>query len=165
MTMWNPFAKHHAEPPSKDQEPSDNATSHSDQNVNPISGKFIKDRKFHSEFAEIEMMNSVAVATLTETELTQDEGVEKLAALLLDMKETGAHHFVLDIQNIQYMDSMCLGCLVESLNSMASHGGRIALVNTTHSVQSMFRMTRLDRVFSICHDVMQAIEEVERKSA
>lgn len=165
MTMWKFFAKHHTEPPSKDREAPEKAASHSDQDENPISGKILKDRIFHSEIAEIEMMNSVAVATLTETELTQDEGVEKLAALLLDMKETGARHFVLDIQNIRYMDSMCLGCLVESLNSMASHGGRIALVNTTHSVQSMFRMTRLDRVFSICHDVMHAIEEVERKSA
>lgn len=165
MTMWKPFAKHHTEAPLKDREPPDNAASHSDQDVNPIPGKIPKDRIFHSEIAEIEMMNSVAVATLTETELTQDDGVEKLAALLLDLKETGARHFVLDIQNIQYMDSMCLGCLVESLNSMASHGGRIALVNTTHSVQSMFRMTRLDRVFSICHDVMHAIEEVQRKSA
>ena len=165
MVMWNPFAKSHKDTPAKSQEPQDTGASHSDQDVNPVSGKILKDRKFHSEIAEIELMNSVAVATLTETELTQDDGVEKLAALLLDMKETGAHHFVLDIQNIQYMDSMCLGCLVESLNSMASHGGRIALVNTTHSVQSMFRMTRLDRVFSICHDVMQAIEEIERKSA
>ena len=165
MTMWKPFAKTHTDPPSSDQEPPDNAASHSEKDENQDSDEILKDRIFHSEIAEIEMMNSVAVATLTETELTQDEGVEKLAALLLDLKETGAHHFVLDIQNIQYMDSMCLGCLVESLNSMASHGGRIALVNTTQSVQSMFRMTRLDRVFSICHDVMHAIEEVERKSA
>ncbi len=165
MAMWKPFAKSHEEAPTKRQDPPDNAASHSDQEGNPDSDKVLKIRKFHSEIAEIELINSVAVATLTETELTQDDGVEKLAALLLDMKETGAHHFVLDIQNIQYMDSMCLGCLVESLNSMASHGGRIALVNTTHSVQSMFRMTRLDRVFSICHDVMQAIDEIERKSA
>ena len=93
MAMWKPFAKSHKESP-------DNSASHSDPDVPPILGKFLKDRKFHSEYAEIEMMNSVAVATLTETELTQDDGVEKLAALLLDMKETGAHHFVLDIQNI-----------------------------------------------------------------
>ncbi len=165
MAMWKPFAKSHEEAPAKRQDAPDNAASHSDQDVSPITGELIKDRKFHSEIAEIELMNSVAVATLTETELTQDDGVEKLAALLLDMKETGAHHFVLDIQNIQYMDSMCLGCLVESLNSMASHGGRIALVNTTHSVQSMFRMTRLDRVFFICRDVLHAIVEMERKSA
>ncbi len=165
MAMWKPFAKNHEDEPAKRQDPSHIDTSHSDPDVPPIFSKLLKDRKFHSEFAEIELMNSVAVATLTETELTQDEGVEKLAALLLDLKETGAHHFILDIQNIQYMDSMCLGCLVESLNSMASHGGRIALVNTTHSVQSMFRMTRLDRVFFICRDVLHAIEEIERKSA
>lgn len=162
--MWKLFEKHQE---SKANSPKSSAekSSHPDQGEVLIPGTINKDRLYHSEIAEIEMMNSVAIATLTETELTQDEGVEKLAALLFDMKETGARHFILDIQNIQYMDSMCLGCLVESLNSMASHGGKIALVNTAHSVQSMFRMTRLDRVFIICHDVMHAIEQMERKSA
>ena len=136
-----------------------------DPGKSPVHGKISKARICHSEIAEIEMVNSVAIATLTETELTQDEGVEKLAALLLDMKETGAQHFILDIQNIQYMDSMCLGCLVESLNTMATHGGKIALVNTAGSVQSLFRMTRLDRVFPICRDVMHAIDTVEREAA
>lgn len=162
--MWKLFAKHQ-ESTANSPKSSVEKSSHPDQGEVLIPGTINKDRLYHSEIAEIEMMNSVAIATLTETELTQDEGVEKLAALLFDMKETGARHFILDIQNIQYMDSMCLGCLVESLNSMASHGGKIALVNTAHSVQSMFRMTRLDRVFIICHDVMHAIEQMERKSA
>ncbi len=39
---------------------------------------------------------SVAVATLTITELTQDEGAEQLAELLQIMRETGAGNFVLD---------------------------------------------------------------------
>ena len=61
------------------------------------------------------------------------------------------------------MDSACLGCLVEALNRMAKSGGKIALANTAGSVQSLFRMTQLDRVFPICADVMAALTAVEKR--
>ena len=70
---------------------------------------------------------------------------------------------MLDIQNVQFMDSACLGCLVEALNLMSETGGKIALANPDHAVASLFRLTRLDRIFPICHDVMSALEAVEGK--
>jgi anti-anti-sigma factor len=60
------------------------------------------------------------------------------------------------------MDSACLGCLVEALNKLASSGGKIALANTANSVQYLFKMTQLDRVFPICSDVMAALAALER---
>ena len=115
--------------------------------------------------ATIDFIGPVAVATLTVTELTQDEGVVQLTELLDDLAQSGARHFVLDVCNVQHMDSSCLGCMVEALNRMAANGGRIALVNADHSVAYLFRMTRLDRVFPICSDVMAALDAMERASA
>ncbi len=115
--------------------------------------------------ATIDFIGPVAVATLTVTELTQDDGVVQLTELLDDLAQSGAKHFVLDVCNVQHMDSSCLGCLVEALNRMAADGGRIALVNADHSVAYLFRMTRLDRVFPICSDVMAALDAMERASA
>ena len=113
--------------------------------------------------AEIEMMGQTAVATFTVTELSQETGAEQLADLLLQLAETGAMHFVLDVQSVQYMDTTCLGVLVQALNKMAANGGRIALANPNHSVHYIFRLTRLDRVFMICSNVMAALDAVERK--
>ena len=115
--------------------------------------------------ASISFIGPVAVATLTVTELTQDDGVVQLTELLDELAHSGARHFVLDVCNVQHMDSSCLGCLVEALNRLAASGGRIALVNADHGVQYLFRMTRLDRVFPICSDVMAALDAVERASA
>ena len=47
---------------------------------------------------------------------------------------------------------------------MAKTAGKIALANTANSVQYLFRMTQLDRLFPICADVMAAITAVERVS-
>ena len=115
--------------------------------------------------AETEMMGQTAVATLTTTELSQEQAAEQLAELLHELSETGAMHFVLDVQNVQYMDTACLGCLVEALNRLSVCGGRIALVNPNQSVHYVFRLTRLDRVFRMCPDVMSALEAVEGRMA
>ena len=115
-----------------------------------------------NRIAEVQHMGQTAVATLTVTELTQEKGVELLTDLLDELAESGAKHFVLDIQNVQFMDSACLGCLVEALNRLSKSGGKIALANTANSVQYLFRMTQLDRVFPICTDVMAAITAIER---
>ena len=76
---------------------------------------------------------------------------------------SGVRHVVLDLQNVQYMDSMCVGVLVELLTTLKEAGGRIALVNASTNVEYLFTLTRLDRVFPICRDVMKAIEVVERE--
>ncbi|MBT8484870.1 MAG: STAS domain-containing protein [Phycisphaerae bacterium] len=114
-----------------------------------------------TDIAEVKSVGGVAVATLTTTELTQEAGADQLASLLLDLAETGATHFVLDVQNVQYMDTACLGCLVQALNSLAARGGRIALASLNLNVQSVFKLTRLDRVFPIRADVMSALDAVE----
>jgi len=111
--------------------------------------------------AEVEVIGSTAVATLTVTELSRDIGAEELAELLVKLAETGALHFVLDVQNVQYMDSACLGCMVQALNTLAARGGRIAVVNPNHSVHYIFKLTRLDRVFRVCSTVPAALQAVE----
>lgn len=111
--------------------------------------------------AEVEIIGSTAVATMTVTELSQQEGADRLSSLLDEVAQTGALHIVLDVQAVHYMDTACLGCLVQALNNLAERGGRIALANPNHSVHYVFRLTRLDRVFRICSNVMSAIEAVE----
>lgn len=77
---------------------------------------------------------------------------------------TRPRHLVLDLQNVEYMDSGAIGALVSLLTQLHKVGGRIALVNTQRNVQFLFKLTRLDRLFPICNDVMRAIEVVERGS-
>jgi anti-sigma B factor antagonist len=148
--MWNPFGKRNdasGEPP-RELTP-------------PHAGEFHKACPAGQLIAEIEVIGETAVATFTETELTQESGAEQLADLLQVMAETGAIYFVLDVQSVQFMDTTCLGCLVEALNQLVAQGGRIALANSNHNVDYIFRLTRLDRVFRICADVPSALQAVE----
>ena len=152
--MWNPFSRRE-----------NTATVNAPEHLRPgyVRGNASgAPGTMNNRIAEVQRIGPTAVATLTVTELTQEQGVSMLAELLDDLSQSGATHFVLDIQNVQFMDSACLGCLVEALNRLASNGGRIALANTANSVQYLFKMTQLDRVFPICADVMAAMTAVEK---
>ncbi len=118
--------------------------------------------KVSSSIATIDRIGPTAVATLTVTALATSHGVGLLMELFDDVSQSGARSLVLDLQNLEYMDSVCLGCLVQALNHAVQDGGRIALVNTDSNVQELFRITQLSRLFPVCHDVPSALTAIER---
>ncbi len=160
--MWNPFSSASSKPrDGETSETPDPALPLQRSELTPLSSELENDAT-REEIAEIEIMGVTAVATLTVTDLTQEDGAEQLADLLEEMAQTGAVYFVLDMQAVQMMDTTCLGCMVEALNNLASRGGRIALASPNHNVHYVFRLTRLDRVFNICSDVPAALKIVEQ---
>jgi len=144
--MWSPFSRKSRRPHGR----TDPALEHGwASNVNNC-------------IATIDRIGPTAVATLMVETLSTQQGVNLLMELFDEVSQFGAQSPVLDMQNLQYMDSVCLGCLVQSLNHAVEGGGRIALVNPNHSVHYVFRLTRLDHVFSICSSVMAALEAVDQ---
>ncbi|MHC5009044.1 MAG: STAS domain-containing protein [Planctomycetota bacterium] len=115
--------------------------------------------------ATIDHLGPTAVATLTVSALARSEGVAGLMGLFQAVSRSGARCFILDIQNLEYMDSACLGCLVKALNFAIADGGRIALANADEGIQSLFRTTALDRRFPIFQNVASALTSVERASS
>ncbi len=115
-----------------------------------------------NRIANIDNVGTTAVATLTVTTLGTAKGVALLTNLFSDVSHSGARSLVLDIQNLEYMDSVCLGCLIKALNHAVHDGGRIAVVNAEGNIQDLFRIARMDRLFPICHDVPTALAAIER---
>lgn len=121
-----------------------------------------------SDLATFDRFGVTIVATLQERTLSGNEAAALVVALTDRLTEPGqmpARHVVLDLQNVEYMDSACIGVLVELLTRLQKAGGRVALVNAAANVECLFKLTRLDRLFPICRDVMRAIEAVERQVA
>ena len=115
-----------------------------------------------AKLAEIERVGRLAVVTILLDELTQTDGAERLADLLDQIVASGERNIVLDLQNVSFIDSSTIGCLVETLNQLTRCGGRIALVNPASNVAHLFRITRLDRVFPMCSNVLAGIQLIER---
>jgi len=120
----------------------------------------------NQNLAVIDRLGETAVVTMTVEALAGDEMALALRELLMGAYQQGNKHFILDLQNVSAMDSVCVGVLVEVLTQMQQTRGvgRIALVNADGNVAYLFRITRLDRVFPICRDVMTALSAVEHTS-
>lgn len=66
-----------------------------------------------------------------------------------------AHHLVIDLSAVEFLDSTGLGVLVGGLKKVRSRGGTLRLVCTQERLLKIFRITGLAKVFEI-HDTPEA---------
>ena len=71
--------------------------------------------------------------------------------------QDGAGEFVVDFQQVDYIDSGGLGSLVSSLRQIRQVEGDIKVSGLTDQVRSVFELTRLHRIFEIFEDNSQAV--------
>jgi len=64
---------------------------------------------------------------------------------------------VLDMTNLEFIDSMGLGALVMALKAMLAKGGDIRLAALSPEVRSLVELTRLDKIFDIHETVDTAV--------
>ena len=63
---------------------------------------------------------------------------------------------VLDLGNVNFMDSSGLGAIVALGKSLAEGGGELKLANITPQVRTVFELTRLHQAFEIYDTVEEA---------
>ncbi len=82
---------------------------------------------------------------------------EELSKLLTDQAVEGV---ILDLENINYMDSTGLGELVGYLSRFQDSGKRLKLVNPNQTVIKLLQLTRLDLVFKVYTSEEKALEDM-----
>lgn len=73
--------------------------------------------------------------------------------------------FVLDLSQVQYIDSGGLGALVAVLTSARAAGGDLRLTGMNQRVSRLLKITRLDRVFRTHSSVEVAINAFHARAA
>ncbi len=75
---------------------------------------------------------------------------------------------ILDMRNIVFVDSSGLGSLITCLRKLGNGSGGLRLFGLNHTVQSMFELMRMHRVFVVCDNEAQALAslaDVEKGAA
>ncbi len=81
---------------------------------------------------------------------------EQLKALL------GPYLTVVDLSDVEFMDSTGLGVLVGAHTESAARGGGLALVGPQLRVQKILRITKLHKVFTVYNTLEDLNAEVAR---
>ncbi len=69
-------------------------------------------------------------------------------------------HLILDLEGVDFIDSSGLAALVSGLKSTREVGGSLKLVGLNENTMKVFKLTRLDRVFTFYDQLDQAISDL-----
>jgi anti-sigma B factor antagonist len=71
----------------------------------------------------------------------------------------GASNLLLDFSTVKFLSSQTLGMLLKIHNKLFQSGGSIVLCGLKKDLYKIFRLTRLDQVFTFHDTVQNAVEE------
>ena len=78
----------------------------------------------------------------------ETDNVAAFRSAIIPMLDKSAH-FVIDLSDVEFMDSTGLGSMLSCLRIVKSKGGSLRLCNLTPEVEQLFEMVMMDRVFEI----------------
>ena len=89
--------------------------------------------------------------------LTADRFDERLPDIIRRMVGQDARVFVLDLREVSYMDSTCIGELVSGLLTVRKSGGTLLLASPTPRIERLLMVAGLTSVFQTFRSEQEAV--------
>ena len=97
--------------------------------------------------------------------ITVGEGNIALRELVRDLADQGHKRVVLNLSQVQYVDSSGVGELVKTHTTVRNQGGQMKLASLSQRVSDLLHMTRLSTVFDIHNDEASALASFSESSS
>jgi anti-sigma B factor antagonist len=94
--------------------------------------------------------------------ITLGEGSVTLRDAVKDVLAKGAKNILLNLADVDYIDSSGLGELVSAYTSVKNQGGELKLLHLTTKVHDLLQITKLYTVFDIKDDETSAVGSFTR---
>lgn len=102
-------------------------------------------------------LDDVVILDLT-GRITIGEGTLTLRAQIKTLLDGGQTKFLLNLADVDYIDSSGLGELVTSFTTVRSKGGQLKLLNLTRRVRDLLQITKLLTVFEAFDSETEALK-------
>jgi len=89
--------------------------------------------------------------------ITLGEGTMAIRNTVKDVLKGGGKKIILNLANVNYIDSSGIGELVSSYTTVTNQGGHLKLVNLTKKIQELLAITKLLTVFQVFDSEQAAI--------
>lgn len=89
--------------------------------------------------------------------ITLGEGTMSVRNAVLDALQGGANKIILNLADINYIDSSGVGELVSSYTTTVNRGGKLKLLKLTNKLRELLTITKLLTVFEIFDDESAAL--------
>jgi anti-sigma B factor antagonist len=96
--------------------------------------------------------------------ITLGEGNVMLREIVREFVESGRKRILLNLGEVEYVDSAGVGELVKTYTTVRNQGGQLKLVNLSKRVRDLLQMTRLYTVFDVEKEEATAIKSFDSPS-
>jgi len=93
--------------------------------------------------------------------ITMGEGTLIVRERIKKLLDAGDRKFLLNLSDVDYIDSSGLGELVTSFTTVRNQGGQLKLLNLTRRVQDLLQITKLLTVFEVFDSESEAIKSLK----
>jgi anti-sigma B factor antagonist len=93
--------------------------------------------------------------------ITMGEGTLVLRDQIQRLLAAGDRKFLLNLADVDYIDSSGLGELVTSFTTVRNNEGQLKLLNLTRRVQDLLQITKLLTVFEVFNSETEAIKTMK----
>lgn len=93
------------------------------------------------------------------------EGSAAVRDVIRDLLAKERKKILLNLGDVDYIDSAGLGVLVSSFTSVKNDGGELKLLYLTKKVQDLLQMTKLYTVFEVLDDEAAGIKSFDQSAA
>lgn len=108
----------------------------------------------------IDVKREGAVAVVAPTVKRLDASVAPaFKQAVVDTLEGGDKRLLVDLAGVEFLDSSGLGALVSILKALGAQGS-MAVCGAQGAVLSLFKLTRMDKVFTLYPDRQQALAQL-----
>ena len=90
--------------------------------------------------------------------ITLGEGSVQLRDAVRDLLAKGQKHILLNLGDVNYIDSSGIGELVSAYTTARNQGGELKLLNLTKKVHDLLQITKLYTVFDVKDDETSAVK-------
>ena len=106
--------------------------------------------------ASIRQAGSVTIIDLS-GQIKLGEGTLVLRDTVKDLLGKGQKKILLNLGDVNYIDSVTIAELISALTSVRNQGGELKLLHLTKKVRNVLQITRLYSVFNVFDDETEAI--------
>ena len=79
--------------------------------------------------------------------------------------EEGHHHYIIDLNTIQYMNSVGLSFMIAVLTKSRNVGGETIITGVSPKIDELLAVTKLKSIFTTCDTVENAIKLLKTQSS
>jgi anti-sigma B factor antagonist len=107
---------------------------------------------------EIREINNIVIYDIKWEFEIIEEAPASLHEHVKNQLKMGKRHFLFNLKDVTYLESLGLGEIVGCLISISNHGGKLKLINLVPKIRLMLEVTGLIKVFKIVDDEETAIK-------